>query len=284
MRGHPSMRPFSGEGGIRTLERACAPYSLSRRVPSATRPPLRGTGSWPSLDTLARAVNPGSATDREALKARYEAIFGGVAPPFAFVDLDAMRAQRGRDARAGRRTADPGRHEVGPLPRVLQPDPGARRRAFAGLLTFTAAGDAVARRAGLRATSSSPTRRSTAQRSRELALRSTATDPDRGADPDGRRPPPPRPDRGRRSAAAPAPVRVCLDIDAGWWPLGGRVARVGPKRSPIHDAGAAPRGWRAEIAERPGTRARRADGLRGPDRRGRRPDRRAGRCAAPRSA
>ena len=30
-----------GEGGIRTLERACAPYSLSRRVPSATRPPLR---------------------------------------------------------------------------------------------------------------------------------------------------------------------------------------------------------------------------------------------------
>ena len=34
-------RPESGEGGIRTLERACAPYSLSRRVPSATRPPLR---------------------------------------------------------------------------------------------------------------------------------------------------------------------------------------------------------------------------------------------------
>src|SRR5438034_10302247 len=31
----------SGEGGIRTRERACAPYSLSRRVPSATRPPLR---------------------------------------------------------------------------------------------------------------------------------------------------------------------------------------------------------------------------------------------------
>jgi site-specific DNA recombinase len=33
---------LGGEGGIRTLERACAPYSLSRRVPSATRPPLRG--------------------------------------------------------------------------------------------------------------------------------------------------------------------------------------------------------------------------------------------------
>src|SRR5215211_9528426 len=41
----------SGEGGIRTLERAYAPYSLSRRVPSATRPPLRGgfrlTPAWP---------------------------------------------------------------------------------------------------------------------------------------------------------------------------------------------------------------------------------------------
>src|SRR5438067_7586361 len=33
----------NGEGGIRTRERACAPYSLSRRVPSATRPPLRET-------------------------------------------------------------------------------------------------------------------------------------------------------------------------------------------------------------------------------------------------
>src|SRR3954453_21845224 len=31
----------SGEGGIRTRDGACTPYSLSRRVPSATRPPLR---------------------------------------------------------------------------------------------------------------------------------------------------------------------------------------------------------------------------------------------------
>jgi D-serine deaminase-like pyridoxal phosphate-dependent protein len=28
------------------------------------------------------------------------------------------------------------------------------------------------------------------------------------------------------------PVRVCLDVDAGWWPLGGRI-RVGVKRSPV---------------------------------------------------
>ena len=28
------------------------------------------------------------------------------------------------------------------------------------------------------------------------------------------------------------PVRVCIDVDAGWWPLGGRV-RIGAKRSPL---------------------------------------------------
>ncbi|MGH2778590.1 MAG: amino acid deaminase/aldolase [Actinomycetota bacterium] len=37
--------------------------------------------------------------------------------------------------------------------------------------------------------------------------------------------------------AKPAvPLRVCLDIDAGWWPLDGRV-RIGAKRSPVHDPG-----------------------------------------------
>jgi D-serine deaminase-like pyridoxal phosphate-dependent protein len=30
-----------------------------------------------------------------------------------------------------------------------------------------------------------------------------------------------------------APLRVCIDVDAGWWILGGRV-RVGAKRSPVH--------------------------------------------------
>jgi D-serine deaminase-like pyridoxal phosphate-dependent protein len=33
-------------------------------------------------------------------------------------------------------------------------------------------------------------------------------------------------------AAGGGPVRVCLDIDAGWWLLGGRI-RVGVKRSPV---------------------------------------------------
>jgi D-serine deaminase-like pyridoxal phosphate-dependent protein len=33
--------------------------------------------------------------------------------------------------------------------------------------------------------------------------------------------------------AGAAPVRVCIDLDAGWWAFGGRL-KVGPKRSPIH--------------------------------------------------
>jgi D-serine deaminase-like pyridoxal phosphate-dependent protein len=51
----------------------------------------------------------------------------------------------------------------------------------------------------------------------------------------------------------PAQVRVCLDLDVGWWPLGGRMARIGPKRSPVH-APARARRMAEEIEDRPGTR------------------------------
>ena len=49
-----------------------------------------------------------------------------------------------------------------------------------------------------------------------------------------------------------APLRVCLDIDAGWWPLDGRV-RIGAKRSPVHDPGDAAALAR-EVAGRKGFR------------------------------
>jgi D-serine deaminase-like pyridoxal phosphate-dependent protein len=45
-------------------------------------------------------------------------------------------------------------------------------------------------------------------------------------------------------------LRVCLELDCGWWPLGGRV-KVGAKRSPIHTPGQAAALAR-EIAARPG--------------------------------
>jgi D-serine deaminase-like pyridoxal phosphate-dependent protein len=51
----------------------------------------------------------------------------------------------------------------------------------------------------------------------------------------------------------PAQVRVCLDIDVGWWPLGGRLAKIGPKRSPVREPARARR-MAEEIEARPGTR------------------------------
>ena len=39
-------------------------------------------------------------------------------------------------------------------------------------------------------------------------------------------------------ALLPTGTKVCLDVDAGWWPLGGRV-RIGAKRSPVRTPGQA---------------------------------------------
>jgi D-serine deaminase-like pyridoxal phosphate-dependent protein len=49
-----------------------------------------------------------------------------------------------------------------------------------------------------------------------------------------------------------APVRVCLELDAGLWALGGRV-RIGAKRSPVHTPAQAAALARAIVA-RPGVR------------------------------
>jgi D-serine deaminase-like pyridoxal phosphate-dependent protein len=51
-------------------------------------------------------------------------------------------------------------------------------------------------------------------------------------------------------AAPDAPVRVCLDIDASWWPLGGRL-KIGAKRSPVRTPEQAVALARAVVA-RPG--------------------------------
>jgi D-serine deaminase-like pyridoxal phosphate-dependent protein len=53
------------------------------------------------------------------------------------------------------------------------------------------------------------------------------------------------------AAAGPGgrPLRVCIELDVGWWPLGGRV-KVGAKRSPIRTPEAA-RALAREIASRP---------------------------------
>src|SRR5215217_1571856 len=51
------------------------------------------------------------------------------------------------------------------------------------------------------------------------------------------------------AAGGDGPVRVCIDVDASWWPLGGRV-RIGVRRSPLRTpAGAA--ALAREIVARP---------------------------------
>ena len=54
------------------------------------------------------------------------------------------------------------------------------------------------------------------------------------------------------AAAGPgaAPVRVCIELDVSWWPLGGRV-KIGVKRSPIRTPADA-RALAREIVRRPG--------------------------------
>jgi len=53
---------------------------------------------------------------------------------------------------------------------------------------------------------------------------------------------------GRR----PTPLRVCLDIDAGWWPMAGRV-RIGAKRSPVRSPSQAA-SLATEVVQREGWR------------------------------
>ena len=65
-------------------------------------------------------------------------------------------------------------------------------------------------------------------------------------------------------------LRVCLDLDVGWWPAKGRLARIGPKRSPVTDACPCPADGGRDLREA-GHPAGGRDGLRRPDRGGRRP-------------
>jgi D-serine deaminase-like pyridoxal phosphate-dependent protein len=161
--------------------------------------------------------------------ARYERIFAEIEAPFAFVDLDAMWANADQLLdRAGRK---PIRVATKSLRcRALIEEILGRDARFSGLMTYTLPETLWLAEHGLEdLLLAYPTADTSALR--ELALRSAA-DPERaplvmidcvehleaieevlGSD-------------------AP-PIRVCIDLDAGWWALGGRV-KIGPKRSPVH--------------------------------------------------
>ena len=212
-------------------------------------------------------MTPPHEIDRETLKARYDSLFSGIAPPFAFVDLDAMRRNAtAMLAQAGGlpiRVASKSVRSTAVLRRIFELDPG-----FQGVLAFTAPEALyLAEQGFVDIVVAYPTvdRGAIAQVAR-LAADDPARAPVLMVDD--------RPHLDLIEGAiggGPSRLRVCLDVDVSWWPLGGRLARIGPKRSPIHDprAGGADGGRDLRAA---GHRARRADGLRGPDRRGRRPD------------
>ena len=179
---------------------------------------------------------------------RYERAFADLEPPFAFVDLDALE----RNAVDMLAMASPKPIRVASksvrateiLRRVLALD-----ERFRGLLTFTlpeslwladlgfedlvcaypsADRQAIGRLAAL--TEAEPERAPVlmVDSAEQLDLIEAAA--------------------GNRSA----PIRIAIEVDAGWWPLGGRV-KIGPKRSPIRTPQQA-RSLALEIDRRDGVR------------------------------
>ena len=161
--------------------------------------------------------------------AEFEAIFAEVEAPFAFVDLDAMWANAA--AMQERANGKPVRVASKSLRcRALLEAILGRDSRFAGLMTFTLPETLWLAEQGFEnLLLAYPTVDTGALEA--LALRSAA-------DPDGA--PIVMVDcvehleaiESVLGANAP-PVRVCIDIDASWWALGGRI-KVGPKRSPVH--------------------------------------------------
>ncbi len=170
-------------------------------------------------------MSPGSIRSYD----EYEAIFAEVEAPFAFVDLDAMAANAaemlGRAGGKPIRVASKSLRCRALLERILHSDPG-----FEGLMTFTLPETLWLAEHGFENLLLAYPTADTGALS-ELALRSVANA--EGA-------PIVMVDCVEHLdaiesvlGAAAAPVRVCIDIDASWWTLAGRV-KVGPKRSPVH--------------------------------------------------
>ncbi|HEV7615286.1 MAG TPA: amino acid deaminase/aldolase [Solirubrobacterales bacterium] len=159
---------------------------------------------------------------------RYERVFAEIEAPFAFVDLDAMWANAA--AMLERAGAKPVRIASKSIRcRALLTAILDRDDRFRGLMTYTLPETLWLAEQGFEdLLLAYPTADSAALG--ELALRSAAH-------PEGA--PIVMVDCVEHLDAieavlgtGAAPVRVCIDIDAGWWALGGRI-KVGPKRSPL---------------------------------------------------
>jgi D-serine deaminase-like pyridoxal phosphate-dependent protein len=160
---------------------------------------------------------------------RYERVFAEVEAPFAFVDLEAMWANA--EEMLGRAGGKPIRVASKSIRcRALLEAILARDLRFQGLMTFTLPETLWLAEQGFEnLLLAYPT--ADAGALEELALRSAAH-------PEGA--PIVMVDCVEHLemiesvlGTGAAPLRVCIDVDASWWWLGGRV-KVGPKRSPIH--------------------------------------------------
>ena len=160
---------------------------------------------------------------------RYERIFAEVEAPFAFVDLDAMWANAeemlGRAGDKPVRVASKSVRCRALLEAILRRD-----ERFQGLMTYTLPETLWLAEQGFENLLLAYPTADTGGLG-ELALRSVAN-------PEGA--PIVMVDCVEHLdaiesvlGAGAAPVRVCIDLDAGWWALGGRI-KIGPKRSPVH--------------------------------------------------
>ncbi|HEX3609031.1 MAG TPA: amino acid deaminase/aldolase [Solirubrobacterales bacterium] len=161
--------------------------------------------------------------------AQLEQIFEEIEAPFAFVDLDAMWSNAASMLeRAGTKPIRVASKSV--RCRALLEQILRRAERFAGLMTFTLPETLWLAEAGFEnLLLAYPTADMGALG--ELALRSVAN-------PEGA--PIVMVDCTAHLdaiesvlGAGAAPVRVCIDLDAGWWALGDRI-KVGPKRSSVH--------------------------------------------------
>jgi D-serine deaminase-like pyridoxal phosphate-dependent protein len=182
------------------------------------------TRQLPALDTPTPLPLP---TPAEAYE-RFETIFAETQPPFAFVDLDAvwsnaadmLRRSRGKPIRIASKSV----RSRSVLERLLDLDPG-----FQGVLGFTLPEAIWLWDQGFRdLVVAYPT---TDRGCLTRLARITAEEPDEA--------PVVMVDSTEHldlieeaATSFVAPVRVAMDIDLSWWPLGGRL-KIGPKRSPV---------------------------------------------------
>ena len=198
---------------------------------------------------LGRVVSVPSPRDPEALRARYDEILVDATPPFAFVDLDALRANAdqmlGQAAGLPIRVASKSVRSLPVLRRIFELD-----ERFQGILSFTLpealfladegfhqifVGYPTTDHAALDELAAHAAKRPDAHPALMVDDVAQLDLIDAAARPLG------------------ATIRVAVDIDPSWWVAGGRLARIGPKRSPIRTADQARR-LAAEIERRDGTR------------------------------